>query len=576
MNQSLRDLAKSFNSSNQFFWFLLIILAGLVSMLPVGIFGVPSGNDAHQHFQFAQIFYDSISSGNLFPNWSAFENHGFGGIGTRFYPPLGYYSLAIARILVGNWYDATWLTFTMWAIIGSFGTYLWAREFFPLQISGLAAIFYALSPFNLTQIYQCFIYAEFVACAILPFCFLFVTRVIRRGKPIDILGLGVFYALLILSHIPLTLIGSISLGIYALAILDWQKFVKTSINLTIGLSLGLFASSFHWIRIALEMNWLNHSDPRYLNNLYNYQEYFFPFYIDFKTNFWATYMWLLDITTLIAAISVLLPLIILAVKRSQSSQYLKVFLGGTITGAFAFFMTTSASSIIWQMFPILQKVQFPWRWFSIVFMVGSISFAGFIVPIVQAHLTKRYMAHLVLLFFFGLLFFNYTQIIISSAPVNRAPFEESVSTLLTDESFDCWWTIWAKKEAFENPEKVSVASREVIINRWDREQRDFEVSAGEAKEARIATFYYPYWQAKINGETVQTKLNDDGTILIPLPKENSKVSLFFDEPNSIKIAKIVSLLIWGFLVLFGIIFLAKRFQNLSKLILSQTSLKSTT
>lgn len=549
-------------------WISLMLLAVFISMSPLFFFGIPSGHDSHQHFQFAQIYYDSLISGRLVPTWSAFENYGFGGIGTRFYPPLGYYTLAIARIITGNWFDATGVTFSFWMIVGCLGVYFWSREFFSKAESSLAGIFYALSPFHLAQIYQFFTYGEFVASSIIPFSFLFATRFCRQKKLADLLLLSCSYALLILSHIPSALIVSITLAIYSAMILDWKQWVKSISGLGTAFLVGAAASSFHWIKVVTEMNWLNHTTPTFSTGLYDYKNYFFPYSISFTGNFWATYLWLLFVVTILASLSLLLPAIFSLIKRTQTTA-IKDFRGAMITGAFALFMSTPLSLFIWEAIPVLQRIQFAWRWFSVVTIVGVIAFAGLVYPLIKSFKSNRILTYSVLFFFSGLLAFNYLQIIIPSAQQSRVMFEEKMSNLINEKSFDCWWTIWAKEEAFDNQEKVSALSRKVTVTNWEREQRNFEVTVGEVQDLRVATFYYPYWQAKINGENVQTKLNDDGTILIPIPKETCKVSLFFDEPFFVKITKVISLLSWCFLALFGINSLIKKFKNKPKLPLTK-------
>ena len=54
--------------------------------------------------------------------------------------------------------------------------------------------------------------AEFAGAAVLPFAFLFVERVCRHRRRQDIAGLAVSFALLLLTHLPLAIIGSIALS----------------------------------------------------------------------------------------------------------------------------------------------------------------------------------------------------------------------------------------------------------------------------------------------------------------------------------------------------------------------------
>ena len=221
---------KQANSSTEKFYLTIACLAAVSVILPIAFFGIPDGFDLPQHFQFAQTYYDSITNGDFFPGWSPKENSGYGGVGIRFYPPLAYYALAFGRMLVGKWFDASWLVFTFWMLLSCLGVYYWIRWWFPAKEAAFAACFYAIVPYHLNQLYSAFNYSEFAASAILPFCFAFLTRVFQRGKTSDILGLATCYGLLIITHLPLGVIGSISLFVYALTLLQKENSLKSVVK----------------------------------------------------------------------------------------------------------------------------------------------------------------------------------------------------------------------------------------------------------------------------------------------------------------------------------------------------------
>lgn len=184
-----------------------------------------------QHYKSATAYYDSFFSGDLFPGWAARENFGHGDIGIRFYPPIAYYFLALGRTITGNWYDGTWLTFIFWTVVGCFGIYYWSRNCFSIKESSFIPIVYVFIPFHLSQLYTGFNqFSEVAASSILTVSFAFLTRVITRGKLTDVLGLGCFYALLILSHLPTSIVGSICLFMYAVTFFKRDDFIKPIAN----------------------------------------------------------------------------------------------------------------------------------------------------------------------------------------------------------------------------------------------------------------------------------------------------------------------------------------------------------
>jgi uncharacterized membrane protein YfhO len=131
-----------------------------------------------------------------------------------------------------------------------------------------------------------------------------------------------------------------------------------------------------------------------------------------------------------------------------------------------------------------------------------------------------------------------------SAPIPRGEFEAELSGLLNEESSDSWWTLWSKRTAFENKERVEAGSRKVEIGSWQSEQREFTIERGQSTVARIATFYYPYWKAEVNKHSVEIECADDGTILIPLPTEKAVVKLYFQEPFLLQLGALTSVIAW--------------------------------
>src|SRR5258707_262786 len=252
---------------------LVVAIAGVVVLLPIIILGIPNGADLPNHLRFAQPFYESIQSGHWHPGWLAESNNGFGDPRFRFYPPGLYYLLAIARILTGNWYAGSVAAFTLLSIAGGLGGYFWARAFSSPKIAMWAGLLYAIAPYHLNELYQASLLSEYAACAILPFTFAFTERVCRERRVSDVAGLAATYAALVLTHLPLAVIGSISLLIYAALRIEREKFLSTVIRFAVGFGLGLAASAFFWTTMLAELPWIkgNSSEP---NVYYDYRANF--------------------------------------------------------------------------------------------------------------------------------------------------------------------------------------------------------------------------------------------------------------------------------------------------------------
>lgn len=546
--------------SNEYLYLVAACVIAVLSIMPIAFFGIPDSNDLPQHYRFAQIYFNSLSNGEFFPGWAGNENFGYGDIGLRFYPPLAYYVLASARILVGNWYDASWLTFTFWMILGCIGIFCWARCWLSVKQSAIAAIIYIFVPWQLSQLYSAFYYAQFAASCVLPFCFAFVTKVFQRGKASDVLGLSIAYAVLLITHLPLAVIGSLSLFIYALTFLEKKNFVRALIKAAIGFGLGLSASSFYWFKMVTEMKWLNLSTERYKSDYYSFQNNFYPALLQNRENF-SLYNALLSDTAILLNLLFLFTAIFYFIykRRTPIEQSKNIFQTVLPIGWMAFFMATILSRPIWELITPLQKVQFPARWITVVGMCGAIVTAASIKYILKGNfLKKRVWTYSCVFVVTIVLLFDFTYIFhpISFAPIAREKFETQMQILPEEESFDWGWTIWSRNKAFERKERVLADNRKIEVKDWQTETRSFNVVEGSVVKARIATFYYPHWQATVNGVSVEIEKDENGVMLVPLPAEKSVVHLEFKEPLAVKIASVISISAWLF-ILFAVLFLAR-------------------
>ena len=527
----------------RFFYIALILIASILICVPIYYNGVPTGNgyDLPQHYQFAQVIYDTVQNGKIYPDWIAATNAGYGDVGLRFYPPLAYYVLAGFRGLAGNWYSASFLTFTFWFFLSGLGIYLWAREWFEENASLFAALVYIVMPYHVGELYNAFTYAEFAASAILPFCFLFVTRICKNKGPLNVVGLAVSYALLVLAHVPIAFVGSIALLVYSLSWLRRETPLPIFLKLSSGAVLGAVASSFYWIRMITEFEFVRHATSEFSVAAYDFHSNFALsyFYVGAE-KYSAGSLWFCDLVLLMSAmffVPALLASIPLIKRRSLLPLIALLFLG--------LFMATPVSLPVWEHFPLLQKVQFPWRWLAIISMAGAVISALSFDCLTRFFPTQRRPVAILIggLVLTGAIF-TATQVI---RPVNYFSLDEFAKLMqgLQDaKSYECWWPVWANKKALSVTEKVSITDRKYEIESWQPNERRLDIDDGAPQTVRIATFWYPRWRAEVNGSPVEVSSDENGAILIPVPAEKATVRLWFQETRGFYIACWISAITW--------------------------------
>jgi hypothetical protein len=526
----------------------IIVLASIAIVLPILLNGIPNGNDLPQHYQFALDLEKSILDGVIHPGWSADPNNGYGDVGLRFYPPFSYYALISFRAIAGNWYHASVLAFSFWFILGSIGVYFWVREWFAEAASLIASLVFLVFPYHVNQIYNAFFYAEFAAAGILPFCFLFATRICSSRGWGNVLGLSLFYALLVLTHLPTAIMGSMALLIYSLVSLPKGDRCRSAVALAIGAIFGLILSSFYWIRIVFEVGMLSHAGPSYISQAYDFRSnLLFAYPIVSFTDYIDRSLWFGDLLLLITLLTII-PAAVLFF-RTRKSVTRSPLVPVTVLLCTALFFATPLSLPIWENLGLLQKIQFPFRWMSIISLTGALFVGAGFAQLRGEIKTNRRPLALIAVGAVAICFvFSVTQVIRPSSFIDRGQFNGLLNGLASSKSCECWWPIWAKEEGLGVDERVTTEVRSIEVDQWSSLDRRFRVSAGDDAYARIATFYYPHWAAEIDGFPRAVEKDTNGVILIKLSRDDAEVRLHFREPAYVQVVRIISAAAWASLV----------------------------
>jgi len=529
---------------------VIAVAVAVAVMVPALVFGIPSNRDLSNHFRFALPFYDALESGNVFPSWLPDSNGGYGDASFRFYPPALYYLLALMRFLTRSWYAATLATFTLINALGAMGVYLWAKTILPSREAMWASIFFSLMPYHLNQYYQATMLAEFAATSVLPFSFYFVEKVCESRRTRNVAGLALFYALLLLTHLPLAVIGSLALGIYALLRLPKTARLKTSVALATGIFLGLLASARFWTTVIAEQPWIRADnilpDPS----------------VDYRVNFIFSTLspenlnvWWMNIL-LAATFAMLWPSITLLWSFKSKPELVPTSRIALIAPigllALTLFMSTPVSRFIWNLVRPLQQTQFPWRWLAIMSMVVPIVMAA-TLPYWEsiAKGKKRSLAILAAGSIVISIAFSAAHTVREAKNFDASQFARTLQEIPGSRGVSQWWPSWVHEPFQEMKTAVESQGREVAIERWDPERREFIVGAGKS-DVRVRTFFYPHWKAFSGSSELSVRPDTDGAILVSVPEHASSVVLQFQEPGRVRLTTFFSLL--GFLLIFGLMF----------------------
>lgn len=534
-------------------WFaiaVIVLIAGATVVLPIGVGGIRRIPDLQSYVHFASAYKAAMLDGQLFPAW-ADDNLGFGSVGVRFYPPAAPFVTALLQIATGDWFLAFSIALAVSMAVGCWGIYLFVREWAGPGYGILAAVLYGLAPFHLAEIFRFFLYAEFIAGATVPFCFLYLGRVARRGTWKDTFPLAISFSLLVLSHLPLTVLVAITSMVFAAMVLDWTNWRRRIPQLLCSALMAACATAFYWIRIVLEFDWVAHSDERYTLRESGFGAFLFP--NSLAAAEMPEYSHLFRHMDVMVVLCVLLLLPFLAALAIAPRRVLekenRVAFAVTLAGFFGIFMVSLPSSFLWAAFDLLQRLQFPWRWLAAVSVLASASFALSLRMLRQAGMITKRVAILAAL---GVvtLFAAYDAREIRNAPfrLSRGELNRLAETFRFEKTSPFWWPAWAREEAFLSPERVTAGDRAAAISRWDGNRRSFTVDQGPAERVRVGTFYYPYWRARIDGRPAEIAQDEHGAVIIEIGQERSEVEMAFEEPEAYAALLWVSVAAWIVLI----------------------------
>jgi hypothetical protein len=420
-------------------------------------------------------------------------------------------------------------------------------------------------PYHLAEVYEASQLAEFAAGAALLFALAFTKRLCDRGRLPDVTGLAIAYALLLLTHLPLAVFGSLALLVYACLNLRRGQKLPTLLKLTAAVALGLAASAFYWTSMVAEMRWII-ADGVNPDPLLDYRRNFV--FSSFSPEKSETIWWmgLMAIATIIMC----LPAIAVFTRKGTGRAGNLKAVGLLV--AFSLLMCTWLSKPIWVAIPFLRMAQHPFRWLAVASAAAPIIMTASL-PFWIKRFQRRTrpfalaMAGLVIV----AVTFSLSQTVRGATYLSRPAFEQMLVALREAPGIIQWLPVWAGatahgKASYEKcvpptGDKIEAGARAVRTVKWDALSRTFEVGPGSSMDARVSTFYYPHWRATENGRALATHPDPDGALLISLPPEPVTIDLEFREPSRAKVSTITSIISWTLLaalLIFGWFATARR------------------
>lgn len=357
MNTSSSSLSRLFPS-------LVLLGGGILLTLPAFWTGNVLGADALSHLVLSRHFIDQLAGGEPYPRWLVGLNGGLGSPVMFFYGPVPYYITSLFRPLVGydpeGWHQLGFSA-ALAVIASGFTAYAWLRRLGNPNSALISALVYMAAPYHvIVDLYQRFAFAELWGFVWMPLV-LWHVHAIVEGRKGGGLGLAACYALLIMTHLPTTLLFSIVPLLYSLILGRVDGRVLLGAKVAAGMVLGVGLSAAFLFPALLLQSYVQ------FPVMENGRFYFGNNFLFFGPRFSQEVDEILKYLGSLMASSILVMIGVYALGRrvrTVHQEHLASF--WVLVGMAAFFMMLPFSKAIWELLPFLQKVQFPSRFGTVL------------------------------------------------------------------------------------------------------------------------------------------------------------------------------------------------------------------
>lgn len=344
---------------------LVIALCGLLLSVPIWLHTgeVSLGADIQYHLLWTENFARQFWSGEPYPRWLESMNGGLGSPIFFVYPPLPFYAAAPwypLTVATGVPWFAVAATATIAMIASGFAAHAWLRSFATPTAALIGALFYMATPFHLgADLFARFSFAELWA-------FVWMPLVLRASRPAaeaasaavlrTCLGVAIPYALLALSHLPTLLLFSALPVLQAMILPAREHRLRHFCGVIAGMTLGMaIAAAFvvpAWTDRALaSIDEHSAGAASYANN----------FLLDAAGNALdGSINWFgrgLDLWAgLLLAFALYATVLLWKQRRLDRESWLWI-----VVAAGSVLVTMRITEVLWRNLPLIQIVQFPWR-----------------------------------------------------------------------------------------------------------------------------------------------------------------------------------------------------------------------
>ena len=484
--------------------------------------------------------------------WVPDMGYGFGYPQFNYYAPLPYYVMEVFHLLGFGILVSIKIYLVFITFLGVFAFYKLASKFWQNEFAGLvSALFYALLPYRAVNLYVRGAVGEYTAQALIPLILLFSLSLLRERNKRDIIYLSVSMAFLWMSH-------SISALVFTPFLLGWMIFLylgerplntfklKVSLKkITLSLLGALTISAFFVLPAFFERG-LVHGETLTVN-YFDFRGHFLSIYQILFANSWGygssmpgpNDQIMLGIGVLFWFVSLVSMVIGIFTKKNRAGL---LFLNALAWASL--FLMHSKSTVIWESLPLMNLVQFPWRFnaFAGIFFALGAGYFG-LLDIKRGAKVTILTAFLILLLLFHARFFRPSGwLTISDTDKLSGKNWELATTISINDYLPITTSLSPPEKAKDSPVVLSGKMDLINIEKGSNWQKWLvEVSDDALVQAQI--FYFPDWKLYMDGRETQIDFkNHNGIITFDIGKGMHTVILKLTDTPIRVVGNIITIL----------------------------------
>jgi hypothetical protein len=502
---------------------LAITAVATLIVLPMLFRGNVSGHDMEFHLASWMDVAQQWHQGVLYPRWTADANYGFGEPRFIFYPPISWLAGAALgcvlpwRVVPGAliWLALVLAGLSMWRL---------ARSALPEPDAILAAVFFAANPYILMVVYFRSDYAELIAIALFPLLVLGLLRVAANDRR-AIGGLAVVYAAIWLSNAPEAVLASYSAALLLVVLAALKKSLVPVLAGGAALAAGMGLAAYYILPAAYEQRWVD------IGQVLSFElkpiENFLFTHADNPEFVWFNWRMSMIACLMLGATAIAAGF---AARRRRIAADVWWTLA-TLT-AMIFCLMSRVSLPVWEHFPKLRFVQFPWRWLGPLAvpcsMFLAMSFGG---------LRKKWLAWIGVWAVLAILL----GVMISTAWWDTQDVPELKQAIASGKGYEGTDEYTAlggdRTDLPEDAPRASALNEDgdpmdaadgvrLHIQGWDPEQKHIEVESRVPLRLAPKLEYFPAWHVDVNGHpATAVPAEDTAQLLVPLPPGTYQVDI---------------------------------------------------